>query len=193
MKKFFVILFTFIICLFLIFLIYKFSISNKENDNLISINNKIEENITEIVDENILEETSQEERKISYKATIILNKYYKDCNHTITSSVEVPYDMVNMSKEDIEKNYPGWRIVEFSENEVSLFKEFEGMCNEHYLVEIEDGYIVVYNLNEDNEKKLYEKTDIDVEYLTNEDREELSKGINVIGYSSLNALLENYE
>ena len=101
--------------------------------------------------------------------------------------------MVNMSKEDIEKNYPGWRIVEFSENEVSLFKEFEGMCNEHYLVEIEDGYIVVYNLNEDNEKKLYEKTDIDVEYLTNEDREELSKGINVIGYSSLNALLENYE
>ena len=100
MKRFFVILFTFIICLFLIFLIYRFSISDKENDNLISINNKIEENITEIVDENILEETSQEERKISYKATIILNKYYKDCNHTITSSVEVPYDMVNMSKED---------------------------------------------------------------------------------------------
>lgn len=58
---------------------------------------------------------------------------------------------------------------------------------------VEDGYIIIYNLNEDNERKLYEKTDIDVEYLTEEDREELNRGINVEGYSSLNALLENYE
>ena len=58
---------------------------------------------------------------------------------------------------------------------------------------VENGYIVIYNLNENNEKKLYDKTDIDIEYLTDEDREELYKGINVEGYSNLNSLLENYE
>lgn len=133
MKKFFIILFTFVICSISIFLIYNYIIPEKKSDNSISINNNIKENIVNDVEGNTIE-TSSEERKISYTATIILNKHYKKCNHTITSSVDVPYDMVNMSREEIEESYPGWRIIEFSEDKVSLYKEFEGMCNEHYIV-----------------------------------------------------------
>lgn len=133
MKKFFIVTCFFSICLIFIFLIYKFIIPEVDNNNSISINNRVEENIVNDVNETALE-TSSEEKKISHSATIILNKYYKKCKHTITSSVDVPYDMINLTKEELEKQYAGWRIVEFSENKISLFKEFDGICNEHYLV-----------------------------------------------------------
>lgn len=133
MKKFFIVTCFFSICLIFIFLIYKFIIPEGDNNNSISINNRVEENIVNEVNETALE-TSSEEKKISHSATIILNKYYKKCKHTIASSVDVPYDMINLTKEELEKQYAGWRIVEFSENKISLFKEFDGICNEHYLV-----------------------------------------------------------
>lgn len=192
MKKVFVIS-IFLICVFFIGIVSFFA-SPEETKNNISINNQIQNNVIENnnIDENIITTTS-EEITVSHTATLIINKYYKDCGHTITSSVDVPYDMINMNKEEIEENYSSWKIVNFSKNEISLYKEFDGICNEHYIVGIENGYIVVYNLNEDNERNLYKKTEISTEYLTEGDVRELEKEIEVQGFSNLNALLENYE
>lgn len=193
MKKVFIIS-VFFICMLIVMMV-SYLMNPKESDSSISLNNQVLYN--NIIDDNIIDEnitqTTSEEKTVSYAATLIINKYYKDCQHTITSSVDVPYEMINMSEDEIKEQYPGWQVVEFSENEVSLYKEFEGICNEHYIVSMEDGYIVVYNLDEKMEKALYERTEISTEYLTDGDINDLKNGIEVQGFSKLNALLENYE
>ena len=56
-----------------------------------------------------------------------------------------------------------------------------------------NGFIVVYKINEDGEEEEYNATDISVEYLTKEDQENLKNGITVTGIENMNQLLENFE
>lgn len=191
MKKFFVfsvicICISIVICLgfFALKEENKYTIENKNNSEIAESNS---------INHNVFEETSYEEEKISHIATLIINKYYKDCEHTMTSSIDIPYDMVNMNKEEVKEKYPTWEILDFNKNEVSIYKEFEGICNEHYEVSTKDGYIIVYNLDEDNERRVYEITDISTEYLPTGDISELKKGIRIEGITELNSLMENYE
>lgn len=191
MKKFFVfsvicICISIVICLgfFALKEENKYTIENKNNSEIAESNS---------INHNVFEETSYEEEKISHIATLIINKYYKDCEHTMTSSIDIPYDMVNMNKEEVKEKYPTWEILDFNKNEVSIYKEFEGICNEHYEVSTKDGYIIVYNLDEDNERRVYEITDISTEYLPPGDISELKKGIRIEGITELNSLMENYE
>lgn len=191
MKKFFVfsvicICISIVICLgfFALKEENKYTIENKNNSEIAESNS---------INHNVFEETSYEEEKISHIATLIINKYYKDCEHTMTSSIDIPYDMVNMNREEVKEKYPTWEILDFNKNEVSIYKEFEGICNEHYEVSTKDGYIIVYNLDEDNERRVYEITDISTEYLPTGDISELKKGIRIEGITELNSLMENYE
>ena len=48
-------------------------------------------------------------------------------------------------------------------------------------------------MNEEGEEELYETTNIYLEYLPEEDQQEIEKKIEVIGRENLNALLENYD
>ena len=189
MKKFSI--FICFISLFSIFCIL-LSLANREDVNSAKISKEstVNENVNDI--ENMVS-VSSTEVKLSHDAKIIINKYYKDCKHTTSSGFNIPRDMVNMSKEDIEKEYPEWEILEFDKNKVSLYKEFSGICDEHYVVSIENNKIVVYTIDEEGKKSLYEITDISTEYLPTEDIEELKKGIEVAEQVNLNALLENYE
>lgn len=191
MKKFFVLM---VVCICIgVAIGVGYFIFPEEKSTEISINNISELNVDNIIEQNVLEETSYEEEKISHTATLIINKYYKKCEHTMTSSLDIPYDMVNMNREEVEEKYPDWEILEFGKNEVSIYKEFDGICNEHYEVSTKNGYIIIYNLDEDNDKSVYEITDISTEYLPAGDVSELKKGINVEGITELNSLLENYE
>lgn len=149
--------------------------------------NSVEENSS-----NTVTVDSQEE-KVSPRAVIAINKHYKGCNHTITNLIDVPTEMVNLTEEKIKELYPEWKIIDFNRNQVSLYKDFDGICNEHFVVKNNDGVITVYYLNEAKEEFLYEVTDISVEYLTDGDKDSLEKGIFIYGKNELNALLENFE
>jgi len=143
-------------------------------------------------DENIVDTISSEE-KLLPEAVLTINKHYKGCNHTVSISMQIPKEMVNMNKKNVEKEYSMWEVIEYTKDEVSLYKEFDGICDEHYIVLSEEGKIVVYNVDEKNKKSLYCITEISTEYLPREDIMELEKGIEVSTKPSLNALLENYE
>lgn len=62
-----------------------------------------------------------------------------------------------------------------------------------YLLESVDGYIFVYYLNDENEKYLYKRTTISVDYLSQEDIDDLEVGIEVVGSEDLNKMLEDFE
>ena len=65
--------------------------------------------------------------------------------------------------------------------------------NKTYIVKAEDNYIKVYYINNKNEEILYRVTDISIQYLGQNDVEELKQGIKVVGLQELNQLIENYE
>lgn len=181
--------------------------NNGKNHN--KQNNIIENNIN-LVSEKILDEctgeyeeiekqakteieTNSNEEKISPNCLITLKRYYNECNHTINEYIDVPKELVNGTKEDIQKEYPNWEIQKYSSNEIIIYKEFDSNCGQHFILRDNDGKIVIYKINENNEEEEYERTEISVEYLTDTDKIEIQKGIRVNGIEELNQLIEDFE
>ena len=63
----------------------------------------------------------------------------------------------------------------------------------NYLVKDVNGYIFVYYLDGDKNEFLYKRTTISTDYLSQEDKDDLEVGIEVIGIENLNKLLEDFE
>ena len=157
-------------------------------ENLVIINN-VEGKTRNVVSM----QTASIEEKVLPTAKLYLEKTYEDCKHTVKTEVELPVEMVNLTKEEIASKYPDWTIKEFSKDEIVLYKLANGLCNEHFVINDEEGAVIVYRLDEDYNKSLYEKTNIYTEYLPSEDLERLKEGIYVYTLSDLNAELENLE
>jgi hypothetical protein len=138
-------------------------------------------------------ETATLEEKLLPTATLVLEKKYQDCNHTISKTSTLPVEMANLTEDEIATNYPNWTIKNFDSNSLVLYKLEDGLCTEHFVIYDENGIAIVYRLTEDYDKILYEKTNIYTEYLSDDDKEKLEEGIYVYGVSDLNSTLENFE
>ena len=171
--------------------------------------NKDEENvpeskdyISELVEDECTEEYAEEqnttavtstEEKVAASAILILKKYYAQCDHTINEYVELPQELVNMTKEEVQAHYPDWKVIGFEKGKVTLYKEFNDLCGEHFKLKIEDGKVVVYMTNKDGSESLYEKTNISSEYLTETDLINMQEGLEIYGKEELNQIIEDFE
>lgn len=136
---------------------------------------------------------AEPEEKISPKALMIFQTYYKECGHTIKQYLEVPEDVVNMSKKEVEEKYQEWKLQEFTPLQITLRKEEEGVCKQHYVVKEKDGIIAIYRINEQGEEELKEETGISTQYLPPNDLTKIKQGIKVYGQEELNSALEDFE
>lgn len=163
-----------------------------DNNNYIS--EKIEDECTEeyIAEQNTTAVTSVEER-VSTNAILILKKYYIQCDHTINEYVELPKELVNMTKEEVQKHYPDWEVIGFEKGKVILYKELDGVCGEHFKLRVENGKVVVYIVDTDGKETLYEKTNISSEYLTETDLINMQDGLEIYGKEELNQIIEDFE
>ena len=161
-----------------------------ENDiqNVVVYDNKVNNtNTVEI-------QTSMSEEKISINTEVVEEIYYVQCDHLIKTLRKDMKSLVNMTKEELAKKYPKWEIKEFSTEKVTLYKEEQGFCNEHYLVKDVDGIVTIYNMdNEDKINEIIKTTEIETKYLTETDQEDLKEGIRVYTQQKLNKLLEDFE
>ncbi len=163
--------------------------SELENDiNEIKYNNILNNiNTTEI-------ETSVHEEKISINTEIIEEIYYVSCDHLVKTKIKDIKEFINMTKEDINEEYPKWEIKEFNMKRVVLYKEESNFCNEHFLVKDVDGFVTIYSMdNSDNMLEIVETTEIETKYLTETDKEDLKEGIKVYTKQKLNKLIEDFE
>lgn len=139
-------------------------------------------------------QTSVSEEKISINTEVVEEIYYVQCDHIIKTLRKNMKSLVNMTKEELAKKYPEWEIKKFSTEKVTLYKEEQGFCNEHYLVKDVDGVVTIYNMdNEDKINEIVETTEIETKYLTETDQEDLKEGIKVYTQQKLNKLLEDFE
>jgi hypothetical protein len=174
------------------------NIKNVPNENVITeISEVIEDDCTDeykYEQKNIdLLKTNSEEEKISPNAIIKLKKHYNKCDHTIVEEKSINSNLVNKTKLELQEEYEGWKIEKFSTGEIILVREFEGKCNEEFILRDVNGKIVIYKLNENNQEIEYEKTDISTDYLTQTDKNNINNGLKVIGIWELNKVIEDFE
>ena len=147
----------------------------------------------EEMQKNDIIETDSEEEKISPNCQLTLKKYYKKCQDEINEYLTIDENLVNKTKEDLQKEYQDWEIKSFSSNKIVLYKEFDGDCAEHFILKDENGKIAVYRILENGEEELYETTEISTDYLTGLDNTDIKNGLCVNGLEKLNELIENFE
>lgn len=176
--------------------IYIFNKNDKPKNQKYSTNtnsNTILNQVSYSTKNDITINTATNEEKLSPNATLILKRKYKECGHIIKEYKRITDELVNLTeKELIEKN-KDWEIEKFSNMELILIKELEGVCDEHYVLREKDGVIAVYKIEEENKEVLEELTGIVTEYLTENDKIEIKQGIKVYGREELNSILEDYE
>ena len=131
--------------------------------------------------------------RISPNAFITFKQTYKKCGHTTSEFVEVPQEFVNLSENELKERYTDWTVEKFTDTDIILSKEVEGNCNEHYVVRDVDGTVTVFHILDDGTEEEYMITDIATEYLTDTDKIEMGKGIEINGKQNLNQLIEDYE
>lgn len=176
------------------YLVTKSNKTPKIADNNNYISEKIEDECTEeyVEEQNTTAVTSVEER-VSANAILILKKYYIQCDHTINEYVELPKELVNMTKDEVQKHYPDWEVIGFEKGKVILYKEFDEVCGEHFKLRVENGKVVVYIVDNDGNESLYEKTNISSEYLTETDLINMQDGLEIYGKEELNQIIEDFE
>lgn len=138
-------------------------------------------------------ETNAEEEKISPNSSLTYETYYTGCQHTKIVYSDMPTELVNLTKKEVEEKYTDWEVKKFETNEVALYREQEGECGEHFIVKDKDGKVVVYKILENGEEQEYEVTQISTDYLTETDKIEMKNGIKVNGKQELNQLIEDFE
>lgn len=190
-----------ILLLILAILVGYFAVNNEkeieqgvEKINYISKEELVEDECTEEYKESQnTTVVSSNEEKVSANAILILKKYYSKCEHTINEYVELPQELVNMTKEEVQAEYADWEVIGFESGKVTLYKEFEDVCGEHFKLKVEDGKVVIYMVNRDGTESVYEKTNISSEYLTETDLINMQDGLEIYGKEELNQIIEDFE
>ena len=172
----------------------KEEISNETTEDNTYISEIIEDECTEeYIKTRDLTTVSATEEKLASNAILILKKYYRKCEHTINEYVELPQELVNMTEEGVQAQYLDWEVIGFEKGKLTLYKEFDDVCQEHFKLRLEEGNVVVYIVNSEGKESLYEKTGISSEYLTETDLINMQDGLEIYGKEELNQIIEDFE
>ena len=172
--------------------IYLYNTNNTVKDNFNNENIEVttQENYTE--EQNIIEISNKEE-KTTPNTLLIFKTYYTNCKHYINEYKEIDIDLVNLTEKEFLNSNRNWKLEEFSPEQIKLYKEVDGFCNEHYKLKLIDEKLIIYRIDEKGEETEYKVTDITEDYLTTEDVLKLKEGIYVYGRENLSSTLEDYE
>ena len=156
--------------------------------------NSTDENV---IDNNVVENeyisTEVQEEKVSPNAEITKIMLYKECGHEMVETEKADEEIINMTEEELKEKYKDYEIESFSNLNIVLYKEIDGICHEHYVLGEADGIVNIYKRNQNGETELYEVTNIFLDYLPEEMQQQLKEQFEVIGKEELNAVLENFE
>lgn len=139
-------------------------------------------------------QTTQTEEKITPNTNIVIKTYYQNCKHMQTEEDLPAEKEINLNEEEFKEKHKDYEIQKFTSEEVILYKEVDDYCHEHYKLKEQNGYIIIYEINNEGEEiGVYKETDIETKYLPDIDRENLEKGITVYTRIELNKQIEDFE
>lgn len=154
------------------------------------------ENIKEInrnLENQIVVQTVSIDEKTSPNAKLSFETYYSRCGHSKVEKKRINSEDVNKTEKELEEVFSEWKIKKFTPDEITFYKELNSMCDDHYLIKSNDGYIAVYSIDDKGKQELKEQTEIATQYLPEEDIELLEKGIKANSSTELEQILTDYE
>ncbi len=142
-------------------------------------------------------EIVREENRISPNTVIEERVHYKECSHLVINSELAQNEVVNLTRGEYEEylntTYPNLRLISFSNVKIVVFGEKNHLCQEHFIIGEQNGYIVIFNIDENGEFSLYKSfTDYPVSLLPDMDQKKLKEGIVVNSEEELSEILENF-
>ena len=93
----------------------------------------------------------------------------------------------------MERLYSDWKIEGYSPNEIVIYKEYDGICGDHYIVKEHNGVIGIYKLDSVGNEIFVEDTELQIQYLPEIDIIKLKEVISALGQAEVNSVLEDYE
>ena len=82
----------------------------------------------------ILEETISVEERVSPYAKMAIEKEFSKCGHTTVKVMDIPKELINLTRKEIEEKYSGWDVREFSPEEFTIFRVIDANCEDHYVL-----------------------------------------------------------
>lgn len=173
--------------------IYVHQKNQTPNGNFVQNKELAQESKEKEENNNLAISTSTIEEKISPSSKLIQKQYFKGCDHLIRSIKDIPEELVNSTEQEIERTYPDWKIEKFSKDEIVIYQEKEGFCNQHYKVKEHNGVLGIFTIDENGNETLKEDTEIETQYLPEIDLQKVKEGIEAMGDEQLHSILEDFE
>lgn len=137
-------------------------------------------------------EVVMSEVKITPYTQLVIKKKFTKCGHDSINAMTVPLELINFTKEELQEKYTGWNIEEFSEEQVVLSRDIESNCENHFVIKNKNEDVLVYKELTEDKLNFIEEIDVNLELLSEEDRESLMDGIRLYGQEELAIWKENY-
>lgn len=144
----------------------------------LSIKNPDENANLDYLEQNV---SKMPEMKLNAGAKLIYITYYVGCGDEITEEKNIDDKYVGYTKSELEQHEKDWDIDSFTPDEVKLKREIHGICNNHYYIGIQNGYVALFQGIPGIESTLVERTDIIADTLREDDRLILEKGLVIYG------------
>ena len=167
----------------------KIMVENNQKNYFQSDSNKI------ISDDQIIAETVYTEQKVKPNMEFGIKEYFDECGHFKFKYSELPKELINMTRQEVEDHYNGnYEVEQLDDKSLILSREINGMCDNHYAITFDEkNFVVIYKINTDTSYSLYKTTEINKEFLPGDDVQKLEEGIIVYGLAKVNSILEDYE
>lgn len=184
-------IFTFSIALFIVSFVLGYQlVGNKLKTQDLSDGKKISQG-----EEGI--EIIREENKITPNTFIEERTHYKECDHLITKLNIADDEVVNMTKKEYENhlklNYPNIQLISYANTKIVIWGERNHLCQEHFIIGEENGYIAIFKIGEDGGRILYKTfEDYPLNILIEADQDKIREGIVVDSEDELSDVLENF-
>lgn len=135
------------------------------------------------------EEVTTDYDRVKSSTEIIFRTHYTLDNSQKEESVPPTFDMIGMTKEQVEAKFPEWQMIMFTSKKI-VFERSQDDTNkdeEKYIIKNINGYIGVLNLD----GTVRETTSTPVSTLPLEEQEKLDKGMTV-NKEKMIKLLQDY-
>ncbi|MBS3995324.1 MAG: hypothetical protein KGZ33_05965 [Alkaliphilus sp.] len=158
---------------------------------------KVENQITEpIIEDDFTETVLKNDNVVTNNTKLILKTYYEKTRDTIIQERELPVMLIGKTLDELEDyllgNYGGWTIREINKDQVELYQVSNQISPNYYVIKDYNGYITIFQVDEDGNMKLINQTEIPVNSLSDVDMLKIQEGIVVKGLDGIHQLLEDY-
>lgn len=128
--------------------------------------------------------------RLNETASLELTTLYA-CGHKETKRLPLPEELKNQTQEEVALRYPSWNILSFRSDFLVAEQVMATECDNHFLLTLDKNKLVVTK-SKDKHQVIVEQ-EINLNMLTQEDREILASGILINSEYELLEILESFQ